>query len=481
MINSNNIIVFELILYLLWMLIIGIYFSKKKFTQADYHLGGKKIVGWALALSERATGESAWLILGLTGFAFFNGFSAIWIAIGCVFGIAFSWIFLAKKFREEAEKYNVITYTEYLAKKHPEMGNFIRWYSSLIIIFFYIFYISAQFEGGGKVLNITFQIPVIYGILISAIVVIIYSMAGGFFAVVFTDAIQAIIMIMTFLATPIFLVFYIIKNNISLSPFFSLPDIFSLTGGFYGFTAGLMIFNNLSWFFGYLGGQPQLSTRWMAMKNNSDVKKGMVIALLWTIFAYSGAILIGILGNVLVNRADLKDPEFILPTLVLKLFPAWFGGILLVGAIAAMMSTASSQLLLTTTSISEDIYHKALGKNLSERKLVLISRITLLSVGVFALFLTFTSKNLIYTIVSWAWAGIGCSFSPLIILSFFWKRFNSAGAVASLITGSVTTVIWMVSGLDKYISSIAGSFVFAFLSAIIFAIIFEKSIVQNKN
>lgn len=167
---SNNIIFIELVLYLLWMLIIGIYFSKKKFTQADYHIGGKKIVGWALALSERATGESAWLILGLTGFAFFKGFSAIWIAIGCILGIVFSWIFLAKKFREEAEKYNVIT---------------------------------------------------------------------------------------------------------------SLPNIFSLTGSLYGFTAGIMIFNNFSWFFGYLGGQPQLSTRWMAMKNNSDVKKGMVIALLW--------------------------------------------------------------------------------------------------------------------------------------------------------------------------------------------------------
>lgn len=478
---SLNIIFIELILYLLWMLIIGIYFSRKKLTQADYHIGGKKIVGWALALSERATGESAWLILGLTGFAFFKGFSAIWIAIGCVAGIAFSWIFLAKKFREEAEKYNVITYTEYLAKKHPEMGNFIRWYSSLIIIFFYIFYISAQFEGGGKVLNITFQIPIIYGMLISAIVVIIYSMAGGFFAVVFTDAIQSIIMILTFIATPVFLVFYIMKNHISLSPLFSLPNIFSLTGGLYGFTGGIMIFSNLSWFFGYLGGQPQLSTRWMAMKNNSDVKKGMVIALLWTIFAYSGAISIGILGNALVNRSDLKDPEFILPTLILKLFPAWFGGILLVGAIAAIMSTASSQLLLTTTSISEDIYHKALGKNLPEKKLVLISRITLLLVGFFALFLTFTSKNLIYTIVSWAWAGIGCSFSPVIILSFFWKRFNSAGAIASLITGSFTTIIWMASGLDKFLSSIAGSFIFAFLSAMIFAHIFEKSIVQNKN
>ncbi len=468
---QNKIIFAELVLYLLWMLLIGYYFSRKKFTQADYHLGGKKIVGWALALSERATGESAWLILGLTGFAFSKGFSAIWIALGCVLGILTSWIFLARKFREEAEKYDVITYTEYLAKRHQKMGNFIRWYSSFIIIFFYIFYISAQFEGGGKVLNITFQIPVIYGIFISALVVILYSMAGGFFAVVWTDAIQAIIMILTFIATPIFALYYILKNNISLSLIANSTDIYSLTGGLYGFTAGLMIFNNLSWFFGYLGGQPQLSTRWMAMKNDSDVKKAMVVAILWTILAYSGAISIGILGNALIEKSSLKDPEFMLPTLVLKLFPAWFGGILLVGAIAAMMSTASAQLLLTTTALSEDIYHKALKKEREERKLVIISRLTLLFVGLFALFLTFTSKNLIYTIVSWAWAGIGCSFSPVIILSFFWKRFNHWGAVASLITGSLTTIIWMVSGLDKYISSIASSFIFAFLMAFAFSLI----------
>lgn len=471
---SNKIIFAELILYLLGMLLIGLYFAKRKFTQADYHLGGKRIVGWALALSERATGESAWLILGLTGFAYAKGFSAIWIALGCMLGIVVSWIFLAKKFRQEAERYHVFTYTEYLAKKHQKSENFIRWYSSFIIIFFYIFYISAQFGGGGKVLNTTFGLPEIYGIFLSAIVVILYSMAGGFFAVVWTDAVQAIIMILTFIATPVFTLFYILKNKISLEPVFSNPDIFSFTSGMYGFTAGILIFNNLSWFFGYLGGQPQLSTRWMAMKNDRDVKKGMAIAILWTIFAYSGAISIGILGNALIEKGSLKDPEFLLPSLVLKLFPAWFSGILLVGAIAAMMSTASAQLLLTTTAISEDVYHRALKKELDEKKLVFISRLTLLSVGIFALILTFTSKKLIYTIVSWAWAGIGCSFSPVIILSFFWKRFNHRGAVASLIAGSITTIIWMVSGLDKYFSSIAATFLLAFTFAVLFSLVKYK-------
>ncbi len=471
---SNKIIFLELIIYLIGMLLIGIYFSRRKFNQIDYHLGGKKIVGWALALSERATGESAWLILGLTGFAYAKGFSAIWIALGCVLGILVSWIFLARKFREEAEKYNVFTFTEYLSAKHQKAEKFVRWYSSSIIIFFYIFYISAQFGGGGKVLNITFGLNEIYGILISALIVILYSMAGGFFAVVWTDVVQGILMILTFIATPIFAFFYIIKNKISFDPILSNPDIFSFTGGIYGFSAGILIFNNLSWFFGYLGGQPQLSTRWMAMKNDRDVKKGMVVAILWTLFAYSGAISIGILGNLLIEKGSLKDPEYLLPSIVLRLLPAWFGGILLIGAIAAMMSTASAQLLITTTAISEDIYHKGFKKELEEKNLVLLSRLALLFVGILGLILTFTSKKLIYIVVSWAWAGIGCSFSPVIILSFFWKKFNHYGAIASLISGSFITIIWMVSGLDKYISSIAASFIFAFSFAITFSLVFSK-------
>ncbi|MGD8978637.1 MAG: sodium/proline symporter, partial [candidate division WOR-3 bacterium] len=175
----NSIVIIEFILYLGLILGVGFYFARKKMSQADFHLGGKKIPGWALALSERATGESAWCLLGLTGFAFAAGLSSVWIAVGCVIGIAVSWLWLAREFRRERDKYDTLTLPDYLATKYASQGKFIRWFSSTIIIFFFILYVAAQFSGGGKTLNITFGIPVTWGIIISAVVVVIYAMAGG--------------------------------------------------------------------------------------------------------------------------------------------------------------------------------------------------------------------------------------------------------------------------------------------------------------
>jgi sodium/proline symporter len=469
----NMIVIIEFILYLALILGVGFYFARKKMSQADFHLGGKKIPGWALALSERATGESAWCLLGLTGFAFAAGLSAVWIAVGCVVGIAVSWLWLAKEFRRERDKYDTLTLPDYLATKYSNQGRFIRWFSSIIIIFFFVLYVAAQFSGGGKTLNITFGIPVIWGIVISAIVVILYAMAGGFFSVVWTDVLQAILMIITLVVTPIIALVVIARSDLSIANALTNAGggLDSWTGGAVGFAAGTLIFNNFAWFFGYLGGQPQLNARWMAMKSDKDVKTGAVIAIVWTLLAYAGAITLGIAAITLFGTGAVADPEQILPFMLLKLMPPWIAGILLAGAVAAMMSTADSQLLIATSSISEDIIHKALHKDFDDRKLVLISRITILVVGVIALILAFTSKSLIYTLVHWAWAGIGCSFAPAVILSFFWKWFNAWGVVASL----VTTIVWMRTGLDAIFTARAATFIIAFACAVLVTLLSKKT------
>jgi sodium/proline symporter len=473
----NMIVIIEFILYLALILGVGFYFARKKMSQADFHLGGKKIPGWALALSERATGESAWCLLGLTGFAFAAGLSAVWIAVGCVVGIAVSWLWLAKEFRRERDKYDTLTLPDYLATKYSNQGRFIRWFSSIIIIFFFVLYVAAQFSGGGKTLNITFGIPVIWGIVISAIVVILYAMAGGFFSVVWTDVLQAILMIITLVVTPIIALVVIARSDLSIANALTNAGggLDSWTGGAVGFAAGTLIFNNFAWFFGYLGGQPQLNARWMAMKSDKDVKTGAVIAIVWTLLAYAGAITLGIAAITLFGTGAVADPEQILPFMLLKLMPPWIAGILLAGAVAAMMSTADSQLLIATSSISEDIIHKALHKDFDDRKLVLISRITILVVGVIALILAFTSKSLIYTLVHWAWAGIGCSFAPAVILSFFWKRFNAWGVVASLVSGFVTTIVWMRTGLDAIFTARAATFIIAFACAVLVTLLSKKT------
>ncbi len=465
----NLIITIEFIVYLCVILGVGIYFARKKMTQADFHLGGKKIPGWALALSERATGESAWCLLGLTGFAFSAGLSSVWIAIGCVAGIIVSWLWLAREFRRERDKYDTLTLPDYFATKYTRQGTFIRWFSSLIIIFFFVLYVAAQFSGGGKTLNITFGLPVTVGIILSAVVVILYAILGGFFSVVWTDVIQALLMIITLVVTPIVALVAISRSGLSITHALATAGggVNSWVGGTIGFSVGVLIVNNFSWFFGYLGGQPQLDARWMAMKSDKDVKVGAGIAILWTVLAYTGAIVLGLAAITLYGQGVVADPEQILPYMLIDLMPAWLAGLLLAGAVAAMMSTADSQLLIATSSISEDIIHKSLRKNIGDRTLVMISRITILIVGAIALVLAFTSKSMIYTLVHFAWAGIGCSFSPAVILSFFWKRFGTRGVIASLVSGFIVTVLWIITGWDTVIAATVVTFCVAFLCAVI--------------
>ena len=239
---QNPVILAELALYLLGMLLIGAYFGRRKLTQAEYHLGGKTLSGWALALSERSTGESAWLILGLTGAAFATGLPELWVAFGCVGGIVVSWLFLARKFRAEADRYRVFTYVDYFATKFPREGTAIRLLSALTIVVFYVIYVYAQFEGTGKVLNETFGIQPTTGIVISAAITILYSTAGGFMAVVWTDVVQAILMILTFIVTPLIALHAVAQSHVSLGAALAAagPGPSSLTGGATGTLAFLV-------------------------------------------------------------------------------------------------------------------------------------------------------------------------------------------------------------------------------------------------
>lgn len=481
----NPIIVVELAIYLLAMLLIGVYFGRQKQSQADYHLGGKSISGWALALSERSTGESAWLILGLTGAAFATGLPELWVCFGCVGGILCAWLLLARKFRSEAERYRVLTYIDYFATKFAAHGTPIRWVAAVIIVFFYVVYVYAQFEGTGKVLNETFGIEPTTGIIVSAVITILYSSAGGFKAVVWTDVVQSLLMILTFIVTPVIALIAVQQQGLSIGDALRAggPGMSSLSGGATGVLAFLVALKGFSWFFGYLGGQPQLATRWMAMRDDADVRRGTWVAIVWTVLAYGGAICIGLCALALYGRGAVQDPEHILPFMLEQLMPTWLAGILLVGAIAAIMSTGASLLLIVTSTVTEDILHKALRRDLDERTLVTISRLTLLVTGTLALLGALFFPRPVFSAVSWVWAGIGCSFSPAIILSFTWNKFSGAGVLASLLAGFGTTVLWMTTGAgERLVSSVLGvggtlsvmlaAFVVAFIAAVVASLLF---------
>ncbi len=465
------------VLYLAFTLGLGLWQARKTKTQADFVLGGSKLPGWMLALSERATGESAWLLLGLTGFIFAHGFSGIWVAIGCLAGITTAWVVLAGKFRSEAAKYKALTMPEYFSAKFPEKATTIRILSTVIIVFFFVFYVGAQFSGAGKTIFQTFGLSPLWGQIIAAAVILTYATLGGFVSIVAVDTFQAILMITTLVVTPLIIVFKIFTSHINITSALAAapPGYTSLTGGLTGFAAGILIFNNLAWFFGYLGGQPQLNARFMGMKDEANVRLGRNIAIIWTILAYSGAFIIGVGALVLFGPSAVKDQEMILPHVLTQLFPPWLAGILLAGAVAAMISTAESMLLVAASSVSQDVYQGIIKKGKAEEKKVLaLSRAATLGVGLFALLLSLTTSKLIYTIVSYAWAGIGCSFAPAVLLSFYWDKFNSKGVITALVAGLLTTVVWMLSGLEKIITARAVTFFVALGLAILVSLLTQK-------
>ncbi|MGG0657015.1 sodium/proline symporter [Rummeliibacillus pycnus] len=470
----NTVVLVEFILYCVFMLGVGYFFSRRDMGHSDFLLGGKKIPGWVLAFSERATGESAWLLLGYTGFVYTTGLSGIWVAVGIALGIVFSWLFLAKRFMQDAEKYQVMTLPGYLAKRFPTHGKLILWMSTILIFSFMMFYFGAQIAGAGKTLFTVFGIHTTVGMILSIIIVILLSYAGGFVSVAWTDMIQSIMMLATLVILPIVALYNIYTGDLSISHALrtSGSEINSWTGGVTGFALGLLFFNNFAWFFGFLGGQPQLSSRFMALKNRKEANTGSIVAIVWTILAYCGAFLIGITAITLYQDHQFADVETVLPYMALDLLPPWIAGLLLSGILAAIISTADSQLLVMTSSVSEDIVTNAMGKKLTEKQLVKVSRITIIVAGLVGLLIALTSKSLVYLVVSWAWAGVGCTLSPAIILTFIWKRYSGIGVIATVLAGFFSTVIWISTPLEAIISSRFTTFIIATLFGIVFSLLF---------
>jgi sodium/proline symporter len=457
--DNQFLILMVMIIYLTLLVFWGIFQGRKVKTGSDFAIAGRKLPGWVAALSERATGESSWALLGLPGAAYAMGLTEIWTAIGCVAGIVTAWVFLAWRLRNEAEKYNVSTFTEFLAAKHGESGRLLRVVSSMAIVFFFFFYVGAQFLGGGKALHTMFGIKPGLGGIITAAIIIPYTVYGGFRSVVYTDVIQAILMIIALIVGPVVGVVYILHNpdtyasGITEALARSGDTYTSLTGTARGFGAGLLITGGFSWFFGYLGGQPQLSIRFMAIKDQRQAIKARNIGIAWTVVAYVGALMLGWIGIAIFGPAGLSDPEYVMPSVMLKLFHPVVAALLITGAIAAMISTADSLLILSATELSESILNKKNGESNDESssKTLKRHRLTTAAIAIIALALSYVSPSrLIFTLVSYVWAGIGCTFSVVVLFSLFWKRFHGRAAIVTVIGGILFTILWISGGFELH-------------------------------
>jgi sodium/proline symporter len=471
---KGSIYIIVIVVYFLVLIIFGLYNGKKVKNNKDYVIAGRKLPGWIAALSERATGESSWCLLGLPGFAYASGLSGIWPALGCVLGIFSAWTALAWRLRDEAEKYDIRTFSGYISKKHGDAGKWIGIVSSFTIVFFFFFYTGAQFLGGGKVLHVLFGISPIYGILITAVVILPYSVYGGFLSLVYNDIIQALLMVIALVITPIVGIVYLLytKDHIFASTIIqglkvAGPQYCSFTKLATGFSGGVMIASGFSWFFGYQGGLPQLTTRFMAIKNKREAHIARNVGILWTTLAYIGAIAIGWIGIAIFGPHGLKDPETVMPQVLIRIFPTAISAIIVVGVISALLSTASSLLVLSSTELSDNLLKHIKGFN-NENKSLSYSRGVTGLLAVIALCMSyFTSSALIFTLVGYVWAGIGGTFSIVILLSLFWKPYHGRAVLITIIFGLFFTIFWISSGLDKVISSKLMTFILTFIVAVI--------------
>ena len=471
-------------LYLLLIISVGVLSNKFISSQLDFLLAGRRLGPWVTAFSERASGESAWLLLGLPGAAIAVGYGEVWAVIGIISGIILSWFLIAERLRAETEQYQALTIPDYLQKKFNDTSGIIKTYSSIIIAVFFTFYVSAQFHGSGKILNTIFDIEPLYGISLSAVVIIVYTIMGGLLAVAWTDLVQGILMIGTLVILPIVGLIELSSFDLPIRELIMSVDPQKnalVPSGLTAFATFSVIVGGLSWGLGYFG-QPHLLIRYMAIRSVKEVKQARIIAALWAIPGISGAFLIGVVGMGYFGEDFFvgKDVENVMPMLAEALLPAWLAGLLISGAVAAMMSTADSQLLVSTSAIGED-----LGVQVSKKDDKLLnSRIITILLGIFAYLVAMYSEwsgKTIFSIVSFAWSGLGSSFGPALLLALWWKSITRKGVIAGLFTGSIVTIIW---GSNPYLQDIITerfiSFALAFL-AIIIVSKHTKANIETKN
>jgi sodium/proline symporter len=472
------------LLYLFALISIGSWTYKYNKTQEDYLLAGRTLGPWVTAFSERASGESAWLLLALPGAVITIGLSVSWSVLGILIGIISSWYLIAEKLRSETQKYNSLTIPDYLHKRFDDSSNIIRIFSAIIIAFFFLFYVSAQFHASGKVLNSLFNFNPIVGITIGAFVIISYTLMGGFIAVAWTDLIQGILMIGTLVILPLVGFFELVGSDISIANGWEVSEkIFqnnnsSIFKGETGFGAFAIALSGLSWGLGYLG-QPHLLIRFMAIRSTEDIPLARKIAIIWAIPAVIGAFFIGVIAILYFGPLFFQniDPEQAMPLLAKDLLHPIIAGLFISGAVAAMMSTADSQLLVTASALTEDLFKSYKIRKWSSTNMVQLTRLIIIVIGLIAYILAVFSEingKDIFSVVSYAWSGLGSSFGPVLIMSLWWKRINRYGAIAGLVTGFFTTIIWAnTSFLNSIITERFSSFIFSFLALYIVSIYYD--------
>jgi sodium/proline symporter len=442
---KNLSIVATFIIYLLFMLGVGTYFYKKNESLSDYLIGDRQLNKWVAAMSAQASDMSGWLLLGLPGYAYLQGLEAIWIAMGLAIGTYLNWKFIARRLRRYTEiAGNAITLPDYFANRFHDKTRLLRVISAVFILLFFLIYTASGFVAGAKLFETVFGLPYHSALLIGVVVIISYTTLGGFMAVSWTDFFQGIIMFFAIISLPLLAVY-------AMGGFSATTDalLLSKPGYLNLFTSAqaaplsaISIGSLLAWGLGYFG-QPHILTRFMAIKSADEIKPARRIAMVWVLISLSCSVLIGLLGKVYFSKElSSADSEKIFMMMVSELTHPIVGGILLAAVLAAIMSTADSQLLVTSSALTEDLYRVLIRPKASDKELVWVSRGTVIGVASLACSIALKPDNSVLDLVAYAWAGFGATFGPLILMSLYWNRMTRNGALAGILGGGVTVLLW---------------------------------------
>lgn len=467
--------------YFLVMLGIGLYaFKNTSDDSSGYLLGGRQLGPAVTALSAGASDMSGWMVMGLPGAMYLSGIANIWIGVGLVVGAYVNYLIVAPRLRAYTEIANdSITLPEFFENRFEDKTRLLRIVSSIVIIVFFTVYTSSGVVGGGKLFESSFGLSYELGLYITAGVVVTYTLFGGFLAVSMTDFVQGCIMFVALVLVPVVIIFdfgSVSAINETISGLSSTH--MDLLAG----TTALGIISSLAWGLGYFG-QPHIIVRFMAIRSIKDIKVARRIGMSWMIVALVGALATGLFGFAYVAKHNIEmgDPETIFIVLSQVLFHPLIAGFMLAAILAAIMSTVSSQLLVTSSSLTEDVYKAFINKEASEKQLVFMGRICVVLVALLAIAMAYNRDSSILDIVSNAWAGFGAAFGPLIIFGLYWKRMTFAGALSGIVVGTSTVLIWIYApitvgeqSLSNYIYEIVPGFVLSSIAIVVVSLMGDE-------
>ncbi len=449
--------------YLVMVIGIGIYASRFSSQGiSEYFIGGRKMNRFVVALSAVVSGRSAWLLLGVTGMAYAQGPSAVWAVLGYIVVEVFLFLYYARKLRNFTENRNCITIPDFFAERFGDKDGRLRIAIVTIFLIFMIGYISAQFVAGGKAFASGFGMEMNTGILVTAIIVVAYTIVGGFLAVSLSDMLQAIFMILALVLLPVIAIIEL-GGLTSLLQQLALMDMMYVDP--FAISVGAAI--------GFVGiglgspGNPHILSRYMSIDDPMQLRYAAVVGTVWNVLMAWGAVFIGLAGRAVFPEAGMlpaADTENLFPMLAQQyLHPVLFG-IVLASIFAAIMSTADSQLLVAASSVVRDVYEKIIKKDeqISQKKLVFLSRSVVFLLVVISLLFGFVAEELVFWLVLFAWAGLGASIGPTSILALYWKRTTRAGIFAGLITGTLVTILWYYT---PYLSNLMYELIPGFIAA----------------